>query len=63
MNTATAKSMNLHLQKSDIRISVKVPMQMKDLIKRMADEKNITESAYVKLAVNNQLIRDLSETE
>lgn len=61
MNMTTSKSMNLHLQKNDIRISVKVPIEMKNLVKKISEEKNMTDSAYIKYAINNQLQKDLSE--
>lgn len=61
MNNTTSNSMNLHLQKSDIRISVKVPMDMRNLIKKVSEQKKMTDSAYIKYAINNQLQRDLTE--
>jgi hypothetical protein len=61
MNTTTSNSMNLNLQKSDIRITIKVPIDMRDFVKKISDEKKMTVSAYIKYAINNQLQRDLSE--
>lgn len=61
MNNTTSNSMNLHLQKSDVRISIKVPIEMRNLVKKVSDEKKMTDSAYIKYAINNQLQRDLTE--
>ena len=58
---AISNSMNLHLQKSDVIITVKVPIEMRTLIKKVSNEKKMTDSGYIKYAINNQLQRDLSE--
>lgn len=61
MNTATTKRLNLHLEKSEMMLSAKVPAKMKKMIKKLARQKNMSESGYVKLAINNQLNSDLEE--
>ena len=61
MNTATVNSMNFLLQKNDDRINSAIPKAMRDLIKKLSIKKNMSESTYIKLAINNQIIRDLEE--
>lgn len=61
MNATTGKKLNLHLEKSDIMLSAKVPTRMKILVKEMAIKLNMSESAYVKLAINDRLEMDMKE--
>ena len=63
MTTATVNSMNFLIQKSDERINAKVPAEMKGLIRKEAKHKKLTVSKYIKLAIQNQLIKDLGETD
>jgi hypothetical protein len=53
--------MNFLLQKNDDRINSAIPKAMRDLIKKLSIKKNMSESTYIKLAINNQIIRDLEE--
>jgi|GEM_PF-2214652 len=62
MNTATYKRLNLHLEKADIMVTAKVPNRMKELIRENAKRLNMSESGYVKLAINNQLNSDLEDS-
>lgn len=62
MNTATYKRLNLHLEKSEMMLSAKVPARMKALIRETAGRLNMSESGYVKLAINNQLNSDLEDS-
>ena len=59
MSSTTTESMNFLLQKNDDRINSSIPRAMRNLIKEMSVKKNMSESMYIKLALNNQLIRDL----
>lgn len=61
MNTATTNSMNFLLQKNNDRINSAIPKSMRDLMKKLANKKNMSESTYIKLAINNQIIQDLEE--
>jgi len=60
MTTATAERMNLNLQKNDTMLSAKVPDEMKKLVKKIAKRLNMTDSAYIKMAINNQLNLDIN---
>ena len=60
MSATTVKSTNLLIQKNEKRINAKVPAEMKRLIQKEAGRNNMTESQYIRISVQNQLIRDLS---
>ena len=60
MNTTTANSMNFLIQRNDDRINAAVPGVMRKLIQETAQKLNMSESAYIKLALQNQLIKDLN---
>lgn len=64
MNTATLKSMNLnlHLQSGGKTESFQMPSEMKKLVEKLRVQQNMTFSAYVKYAINNQIERDLVNT-
>lgn len=61
MNTTTNKRMNLHMHKGGRMASFQIPKEMDDLIEQVATRNNMSFSAYVKYAINNQLEHDLSE--
>lgn len=52
--------MNFLLQKNDDRINAAVPAEMRRLVQEIATRMNMNESAYIKLAIQNQLERDLA---
>ena len=62
MTATTADSMNFLIQKNEERISAKIPSEMKRLIRKQAEVRNLTESQYIKLSIQNQLIKDLGES-
>ncbi len=62
MNTTTVNSMNFLLQRNNDRMNAAVPKAMRDLIKKISAQKNMSESSYIKMAVNNQLLKDLGES-
>lgn len=53
--------MNFFLQRNDDRINSAIPKSMRNELRRMAAKKNMSESSYIKWAINNQLNRDLTE--
>lgn len=55
----TADNMNFLVQKNDDRINAAIPKAMRKLVKEVCKKKNMTESMYMKLALNNQLLRDM----
>ncbi len=61
MNTTTADNMNFLGQRNDSRINAAIPSAMRKLVKEVSDKKNMTESSYMKLALQNQLIKDMAE--
>jgi hypothetical protein len=61
MNSTTTNSMNFLLQRNDDRINSAIPKSMRNELRRMAAKKNMSESSYIKWAINNQLNRDLTE--
>ncbi len=63
MNATTAKRMNLHMHKGGRTASFQIPGEMDELVAKIAGRNNVSFSAYVKLSINNQLERDLAETE
>jgi predicted DNA binding CopG/RHH family protein len=58
----TTNSMNFLIQRNDDRINAAIPSEMRKLIKEVSSRKNMNESNYIKLALQNQLINDLAET-
>jgi len=62
MNTETSKSMNLLMQRNDDKINSVIPKAMRDLIKKTSESLNMSESAYIKLALHNQLEKDLNKS-
>lgn len=62
MNTTTTNSMNFLLQRNDDRINAAIPAEMRKLVQEIAQKLNMNESAYIKLALQNQLNKDLAET-
>ncbi|NQU54056.1 MAG: hypothetical protein HQ522_16125 [Bacteroidetes bacterium] len=61
MSDTTVNSMNLHLEKSDVMISAKVPNRMRTLIKSVAHDLNMSDSQYIKLAIKDRLEKDLEK--
>lgn len=61
MTKTTSKRMNLLLEKSESRISAKIPRRMKQLIFGMSKKYNMSESQYIKLAINDRLEKDINE--
>ena len=61
MNTATTNSMNFLMQRNDDRINAAIPAAMRRLIKEVSLKMNMSESSYIKLALQNQLNKDLEE--
>ena len=61
MNIETTNSMNFYLQRNDDHINAAIPKAMRALIKEVSVRMNMTESAYIKLALRNQLENDLSK--
>ena len=61
MNKTTNNSMNLHLHKGGRTASFQMPREMEEVINEVIKRKNIKFSGYVKLALNNQLERDIHE--
>ena len=61
MNTETANSMNFLMQRNDDKINAAIPKAMRDLIKETSESLNMSESAYIKLALHNQLQKDLNK--
>jgi hypothetical protein len=61
MTDTTAKRMNLLLEKNEAHINAKVPNRMREMIRSMSKKLNMSESSYIKLAINNQLQKDLNE--
>ena len=61
MNTTTVKRMNLHMHKGGRTASFQIPSKMDELVEKFMTQNNMSFSAYIKLSVNNQLERDLSE--
>jgi hypothetical protein len=59
MSNATTNSMNFLIQRNDDRINAAIPAEMRRLVKETAQRMNMSESAYIKLALQNQLERDL----
>jgi len=62
MNTETTNSMNFLMQRNDDKINAAIPRAMRDLIKEMSEQQNMSESAYIKLALHNQLEKDFNKT-
>ncbi len=60
MNTTTTNSMNFLLQRNDDRINAAIPAEMRKLVQEIAQKLNMNESAYIKLALQNQLNKDLN---
>ncbi|WP_372648228.1 hypothetical protein [Draconibacterium sp.] len=58
---ATANSMNFLIQKNDASLSLKIPRIMREMIHKEADRQNMSDSNYVKLAIQQKLERDLAE--
>jgi hypothetical protein len=52
--------MNLLLEKSESRISAKIPRRMKQLIASISEGYNMSESQYIKLAINERLEKDVN---
>lgn len=51
--------MNFLMQRNDDRINAAIPAAMRRLIKEVSVKMNMSESSYVKLALQNQLDKDL----
>jgi hypothetical protein len=47
------------MQRNDDKINAALPKQMRDLIKELAAKLNMSESSYIKLALQNQIMKDL----
>jgi hypothetical protein len=52
--------MNFLLQRNDDRINAAIPAEMRKLVQEIAQKLNMNESAYIKLALQNQLNKDLN---
>ena len=61
MNTATTNSMNFLTIKNDEKINAAVPKELRKQIQKMAAKKKMNESVYIKIAMINQIERDLRE--
>ncbi len=61
MSSTTANSMNFLIQRNDDKINAAIPKAMRDIIKELAKKQNMSESSYIKLALRNQLEKDLVE--
>ena len=61
MNTTTTNSMNFLLQRNDDRIKAAIPAEMRKMVQETAQKLNMNESAYIKLAIQNQLNNDLNK--
>ena len=59
MTQSTVNSMNLLLEKPTTMVSVKIPGKMKTMIENTAASLNMNVSQYIKLAINNQLQKDI----
>ncbi len=62
MKTTTTNSMILLAQRNSEKINAFVPKELRDRVKEMAAKKNMNESMYIKIALINQLEKDLSES-
>jgi len=60
METTTTNSMNFLMQRNDDRINSAIPTAMRKLIKEVSVKMNMSESSYIKIALQNQLNRDLN---
>ena len=58
MTATTVNSMNFLVERCDARISAKVPQVMKDIIESEAMRLNVTESNYIKMAIQEKYERD-----
>jgi predicted DNA binding CopG/RHH family protein len=54
----TAKSMKFFLQKNDAKMSIVLPKDLKNAIKKRAKRNGINPSQFVKLAIMEKLNRD-----
>lgn len=55
----TANSMNFLVQKNDAYLSLKIPKAMRELIREQANQQNMSDSNYVKTALQEKLKEDL----
>lgn len=53
--------MNFLLMTNDDRINAAVPKQMRNLMTEIRKKKGMNESVYIKVALQNQIERDLAE--
>lgn len=58
MNTTTANSMNFLIQRNDDKINAAIPKAMRDMIKEEAGRLNVSESMYIKMALQEKLERE-----
>lgn len=63
MSNTTSNSMNYLLMKNDDRINAVIPKPMRKMIQEIRAGKGMSESIYIKVALQNQIERDLSETQ
>lgn len=61
MNSTTSKRMNFLIQRNDDRINAVIPKAMREMVKEQAKEQGMSESNYIKLALQNQLERDVNQ--
>ena len=54
----TVKSTNILIQRNEARISIKVPGEMKRLVGKLANQLNMSDSQYIKLAISERLEKD-----
>lgn len=54
----TVKRMNLLIQRNEARISIKVPGEMKKEVSENAQNMNMSDSQYIKLAISERLEKD-----
>jgi len=59
--STTTNRMNFTLQRNDAYLSLKVPREMRNLIKEYASHQNMSDSNYVKLAIQEKLNRETKE--
>lgn len=62
MSTATANRLNFLVLKNDDRINAAIPKAMREKIKEVSKKLRVNESVYIKVALQNQLEKDLAET-
>lgn len=60
MTETTSNSMNFIAQRNEKRINAKIPKRMKELIQEVSTKLNMSESGYIKLAIQERLEKDIT---